>query len=129
MISYRNRRERPAGGFDGSASRATRAADVKSSDRCHLDREARSGDPHLQRGVIQIAAVTPIERRGDRLEHDAVESDRVAARAQRQPEEVDRGLGVHPVSAQRIDTSVDPAPSIAAGPVEVIGGNPHLRSA
>jgi hypothetical protein len=66
-------------------------------DRRLLDHERSLRDFDLQRGVVEVARRPPLEPRCNRLEDASVQPHRVAARAEREPVEVDPrfGLGCH----------------------------------
>jgi len=69
-----------------AAPRTVRVADGRL-----LDHEAPLRKPHLERGVVEVARRAPSDPGRQRLEQPAVEADEVAARAERQPVEIDGG--------------------------------------
>jgi hypothetical protein len=58
-------------------------------DRSHLDHDAPLGSAHLKRRVVDVTDGSTREPRRHRFVDAAVQTDRTAARAQREPEEVD----------------------------------------
>ena len=58
--------------------------------RCLLDHVAALRYPHLERGVVEVAAIAATNRCGDGLEEPPVEAHRPTACTERQPVQVDR---------------------------------------
>jgi hypothetical protein len=64
---------------------------VAGSDRCLLDYETSLRHAHLKCGVVEVAAVSPLEPRHNCLEDAPVQPDRVATRPERKPVQIDLG--------------------------------------
>jgi hypothetical protein len=76
---------------DGAAGDDVALRAVAGADRGHLDYEPSIGNSDLDRGVVEVIAVPPLEPGEERLVHDAVQTYGVTARAKRQPVEIDPG--------------------------------------
>jgi hypothetical protein len=61
---------------------------VAVSDRCLLDHEPPLRHAHVERRVIEVARWSPLEPRRHGLENAPVQANRVAARAERQPVQI-----------------------------------------
>jgi hypothetical protein len=80
--------------FANDAARCT----IGITDRCHLDHEASLRHAHLKRGVVQVQRPPPLKASLDGLEYAPVQPNGTAARAERQPIQVDAGLVARPVA-------------------------------
>jgi hypothetical protein len=67
------------------------ALDAVAPRRLLLDHVPPLGHAHLERGMVEIAAISTAEPRGDRLEDLSVQAYRLTAGTEREPVEVDSG--------------------------------------
>ena len=58
-------------------------------DPCLLDHKTSLRHAHHKRRVVEVAAISPLEPRRNRLEDAAVQADRVATRPERKPIQID----------------------------------------
>ena len=56
---------------------------------CHLDDVLLGSQPHLQRGVVEIAPSTALRSGGDEFKRTAVQTHAVSTGSERQPVEID----------------------------------------
>lgn len=93
LVAEDQETSRPAGTNRTLGDDATLGS-VAIADRCLLDHETPRRHVYLERSVIEVARLPPLEPRRYCLEDASVQPHRVAARSEREPVDVDSRFGL-----------------------------------
>ncbi|MFL5889391.1 MAG: hypothetical protein ACJ76M_09930 [Solirubrobacteraceae bacterium] len=111
---------------DGASGDDAPIGGAQVRDRCLLDHVRLLQELDLEGGVVEVAPRTPLDARRERLVDATIEPDEVAARAERQPVEIDGDWRASPRIRRPLCAFVRHAASIATG-LRSIAGTPTRK--